>query len=394
MMTRTIVFLSLAASLAAQQNLPEPSKIESPSQFQSGSSPTAPTAPALKATPPVAQPPPKPVVNESLAPREAADAVGEEELKGIIETLRATYVRPAELEEPALSRARLQGLLQRMGNGARIYAGPSQTAAETQPFRAAMLSNDIAYVRVGSLGPDAAANLDTALDSYKKPPGALVLDLRATPPNSDFEQAAEICRRFCPKGRILFSIKRTRANDEEVLTSRMDPRYRGPLVVLVDGDTAGSGEVIAAVLRTHLGAYVIGSQTRGEAAQFEEIALEKGRVLKVAVGEVTLPDATPVFPGGLRPDLVVEVPQEKTDEVLFAAQQEKELAQFVTESERARMNEAALVAGTNPETDAAIEAQRKKASGESAKPPLRDVVLQRAVDYITAVRIVESGARK
>ena len=90
----------------------------------------------------------------------------------------------------------------------------------------------------------------------------------------------------------------------------------------------------------------------------------------------------------------MEVPQEITDEVLFAAQQEKEIAQFVTETERARMNEAALVAGTNPETDAAIEAQRKKAAGESAKPPLRDVVLQRAVDYITAVRIVESGARK
>jgi C-terminal processing protease CtpA/Prc len=152
--------------------------------------------------------------------------------------------------------------------------------------------------------------------------------------------------------------------------------------------------VIAAVLRTHLGAYVIGSQTRGEAAQFEEIALEKGRVLKVAVGEVTLPDATPVFPGGLRPDLVVEVPQEKTDAVLFAAQQETEIGQFVTETERARMNEAALVAGTNPETDAAIEAQRKKAAGESGKPQLRDVALQRAVDYITAVRITESGARK
>ncbi len=388
MMKRIAAFLSLTVSLAAQQNLPEPRPVENPKAIPGD------TIPALKATPPAALPPPKPVAQESMTPQEAADVIGEDELKGIIETLRATYVRPAELEEPALSRARLHGLLQRMGNGARIFSGPSQASAEVQPFRATMLPNDIAYIRIGALGPDAVANLDVTLEAYKKPPGALVLDLRATPPHADFEQAAEVCRRFCPKGRILFSIKRTRANDEEVLTSRMDPLYRGPLVVLVDGDTSGSGEVIAAVLRTHLGAYIIGNQTKGEAAQFEEIALDKGRVLKVAVGEVTLPDATPVFPGGLRPDLVVDVAQEKTDEYLFAAMQEQDLAAFVTEKERARMNEAALVAGTNPETDAAIEAQRNKAAGKLPKPHLRDVALQRAVDYVTAVRITESAGKK
>jgi hypothetical protein len=388
MKTRIAALFALTLPLAAQQTLPEPRPVENPKPIQSDATP------ALKATPPVAQPPPKPVVKESLSPQEAADAMSEDELKGIIETLRATYVRPAELEEPALSRARLHGLLQRMGNGARIYSGPSQASAEMQPFRAAMLPNEIAYIRIGALDPDTAANLDVTLESYKKPPGALVLDLRATPPHSDFELAAEVCRRFCQKGRILFSIKRTRANDEEVLTSRMNPLYRGPLVVLVDSDTSGSGEVIAAVLRTHLGAYVIGNQTKGEAAQFEEIALEKGRVLKVAVGEVTLPDATPVFPGGLRPDLVVDVTQEKTDELLYAAMQEQDLTPFVTEKERARMNEAALVAGTNPETDAAIEAQRNKAAGKLPKPHLRDVALQRAVDYITAVRITESATKK
>ena len=110
-----------------------------------------------------------------------------------------------------------------------------------------------------------------------------MLDLRATPHSTDFEAAAECCRRFSPKGRVLFSIKKPKANDEEILTSREDPKWRGLLVVLVDGDTAGAGEVIAAVLHTHLRAYVIGQQTKGEAAQFEDVPLAGGRVLRVAI---------------------------------------------------------------------------------------------------------------
>jgi hypothetical protein len=218
----------------------------------------------------------------------------------------------------------------------------------------------------------------------------MVLDLRATPHSTDFELAAECCRRFSPKGRVLFSIKKPKANDEELLTSRDAPKWRGLLTVLVDGNTAGAGEVIAAVLHTHLRAYVIGQQTKGEAAQFEEIPLAGGRVLRVAVGEVTLPDATPVFPGGLTPDLTVNVPQEKTDEVLQLAMNGPGVAPLVFDKPRARMNEAALVAGTNPELDEAQEIQKRRANGDAPAKLVRDEALQRALDYITSVRIFEA----
>jgi C-terminal processing protease CtpA/Prc len=165
------------------------------------------------------------------------------------------------------------------------------------------------------------------------------------------------------------------------------------LVVLVDGDTAGAAEVVAAVLRTHLRAYVIGQQTKGEAAQFEDLPLPSGKVLRVAVGEVTLPDNSPVFPGGLRPDLPLAIPQEKTDELLVAALADGVLP-LTTDKERPRMNEAALIAGTNPELDAAQERQKQKERGEQPAPALRDEAVQRALDYITRVRNFEAGRAK
>ncbi len=88
----------------------------------------------------------------------------------------------------------------------------------------------------------------------------------------------EVCRRFVPKGKVLFTVKKPNVKLEEVLTSKDDPEFRGILVVLVDRDTAGAAEVIAAVLRTHVKAMVIGQQTRGEAVEFKDIPLQSGEI--------------------------------------------------------------------------------------------------------------------
>lgn len=365
-----------------------------------GSTSENPAVPVLKATgAAVKEPEAIPVetparagIAKPLGTREAADSLTEEELRQVIDLLRANYIQPGTLSEEGVARAGLQGLLDRLGSGARIYGSVAVTPDAPSPLRSEVLEGSVGYLRFGSLSDLGA--LDSALEQFAlKPPTSLVLDLRATPHSTDFELAAEVCRRFAPKGRILFSVKRPKINDEEILTSREDPRWRGQIVVLVDADTAGAAEVVAAVLRTHLRAYIIGQQTRGEAAQFEDLPLPSGKVLRVAVGEVTLPDNSPVFPGGLRPDLLVPVPQEKTDRILALALTSG-VAQLANDKERPRMNEAALVAGTNPELDAAQERQKLKEKGGAPAPELKDETLQRALDYITTVRIYEAGRVK
>ena len=363
------------AGAQAQQKLPDPVN-------DAGAKPAAPGEsgePAVEKSGDAAAPA-EPVARQ-LSSHEAADALSEDELKQILEILRGNYVNPDALNEVSLARAGMQGLLDRLGAGARIFSAAKKADDRVGLFRSELLEGAVGYLRLGALTAENIAALDAALEGFAaKPPTALVLDLRATPHSTDFELAAECSRRFSPKGRVLFSIKKPKANDEEILTSRENPRWRGLLTLLVDGNTAGAGEVIAAVLHTHLRAYVIGQQTKGEAAQFEEVPLAGGRVLRVAVGEVTLPDATPVFPGGLTPDLTVNVPQEKTDEVLQLAMNGAGVAPLVFDKARARMNEAALVAGTNPELDEVQEIQKRRAVGEAPAKPVRDEVLQRALD--------------
>lgn len=401
---KTVLAAVFVASLAcAQENLPDPAPIGQSEPLPRPVAVTPPPRPAivpeatpkpvLKATPPTPAEVPVPAepILAPLSSKDAADTLSPNDLKLIVDLLRENYIRPDALADDALARAGVQGLLDRLGAGARIFPKRMEQNETASPFRYELLSANVGYVRLGALTFGNLALLDKALhDQTAKPPGAMVLDLRASPPNADFEFAAEVCRRFCPRGRILFSIKRPKANDEEILTSRDDPRWRGLLVVLVDGDTAGTGEVIAAVLRTHLRAYVVGQKTQGEAAQFEELPLAGGKVLRVAIGEVTLPDNSPVFPGGLQSDLVVPLTQDKTDAMLAAGLTDG-ISAVVEENERPRMNEAALVAGTNPELDAVQLQQQRRTRGEQAKIVPRDIVLQRALDYITTISIYEAA---
>jgi hypothetical protein len=62
------------------------------------------------------------------------------------------------------------------------------------------------------------------------------------------------------------------------------------------------------------------------------------------------------------------------------------MAQFVFEAERPHFNEAALLAGTNPDVDVA-EALRRGRGHE--KLPARDPVLQRALDIVTSLEIYQ-----
>jgi hypothetical protein len=61
-------------------------------------------------------------------------------------------------------------------------------------------------------------------------------------------------------------------------------------------------------------------------------------------------------------------------------------APFITDEPRQHLNEAALVAGTNPELDA-YEAQQ---SGQSQPAKPKDPMLQRAVDFLITVNLYKA----
>lgn len=302
-------------------------------------------------------------------------ALDAEQLKQAIATVREKHVEAALLNETEMTRNTLRGLLDGLYPGLDLTDG-KEVATVDAPFRAEVLDGKVGYLRLGSPGVEHLAQLDKALEDFSsKAIGGVVIDLRATPESGDFAWAAQVCERFVPKDKVLFTLSKTSGQQGKIFTSSGASPFPGMIVVLVDAQTAGAGEVIAAVLQAHAHAMLVGGTTSGRAVEFASLDLGGGHYLRYAVAEVEVEGLPPLYPDGIEPDL--DVPQDDHErETILAESLEKGMAGFVFERGRVQMNEAALVAGTDPEIDAV-----------ERNEPLLDRPLQRAVDLVTAIKL-------
>lgn len=314
--------------------------------------------------------------------RELIDGLKDEDVEKALQTFKELFFDGSKVDDKEMKRATLEGLVKRLSPGAAIVSASTKASPRPQtPFLAEILDSHIAYFRLGALTKDTLAQFDAALASFaQKEIDAVILDLRGVWDAGDYETAAEFARRFCAKGKLLFSIQKPSAKQERIFTSNQDPAFQGVIVILTDSETSGAAEALAGTLRLNAGAMIIGSETTGQAVEFAEAPIGGNAVLRVAVAQVILPNSGMIFPDGVKPDVSIALTREERDQ-LFRESKEKGVSQDAFDPERRRMNEASLVANLNPEIETVQAAQRDRGKA----PQLRDTVLQRAVDLVTAI---------
>jgi len=305
------------------------------------------------------------------------------DLQAAISLLKANFTKPDAINETDLSRATLQGLMVRLGHGLMLLPNKSETAtAPNAPFYGEILENHIGYLRAGSLTNANLQAMDKKLIEFSsKKVDALVIDLRSSS-SEDFTAAADFGKRFCPKGKTLFTLRKAGKQDR-AFTSDRDPTYQGLTFILIDGDTGGGAEALAAAVRALNKTLTIGQPTAGRAVEYSDLPLPSGKILRVAISEVAAPDGQSLYPQGVKPDLPVEMSMAEKRQI-FQVSVDKGMGSFVYETERPHLNEAALIAGTNPELDSA---EQRRSRGLEKMP--RDGVLQRAMDLITSLEIFQ-----
>jgi hypothetical protein len=323
---------------------------------------------------------PTPAPHPPASRREIVDSLSKEEVEKAIQAIQKSFLDADAADDEGLRRAALEGLLVRLHPGLLVsQVGTPPDGSDAIPYLSEILDAHIGYVRPGVLDKTALDQFDASLKSIaEKKADALILDLRGVSGVGDFETAAEFARRLAPRGKLLFTLQKPSAKQERIFTSNQDPVFDGLVVVLTDSRTSGASEALAATLRVNAGAMIIGADTAGAAVELESFDLGKEVTLQVAVSQVLLPGAGALFPGGLKPDIAISLPPDVQARI-FQESTEKGVSQFVFETERRRMNEASLVANTNPEIDAATE------RGQTSSAP-KDTILQRAVDLVTAIQ--------
>lgn len=371
------LILSAAALFAQSPSATAPAKPPG-SAAPSPGKPAATASPAASASPVAAKPAATPSAEDLINSLASAD------VQTAITLLKSNFTKPDAINETELSRATLQGLLLRLGHGLMLLPDKAGPPADVPaPFYGEILGGRIGYLRLGTFSPANLQALDKKLsECADKKVDALVIDLRASSGN-DFAAAADFAKRFCPKSKTLFMLRK-QGKQERVFTSDRDPGYQGLIVLLADGDTSGGAEPFAAALRFYDKALVIGQPTAGRAMEYSDLPLPSGKVLRVAVSEAISPDGRSLYPETVKPDLPVEMSMAEKRQI-FQLSMEKGISSFVYEVERPHLNEAALMAGTNPELETGE--QRRLRAQDRQQP--RDGVLQRAVDLVTSLEIYQ-----
>jgi hypothetical protein len=348
-----------------------------------------PAPPPMPPGRPAASARPSPSPSASPTTEDLVNSLGPTDLQAVITLLKTNFTNPDAITDTELNRATVEGLIVRQPRGVMLLSAKENAPAEAPSvFYSEIIGGHIGYVRIGSLSAANLQALDKSLSNFAaRSVNALIVDLRTSQATTDLSLATEFAKRFCPKGKTLFTLRKPSGRQDRIFSSDRDPAFRGLVMVLTDGDTIGAAEAIAAALRFYNKALVIGQTTAGRAAEYSDLSLPSGKILRVAVAEMVSPDGRPLFPEWIKPDLPVEMSMADKRQIVQLSG-EKGMGPFVYEGGRPHMNEAALLAGTNPEVEAAEAAQQRRGRAPE-KPPAHDPVLQRALDVVTSLEVYQ-----
>jgi carboxyl-terminal processing protease len=177
-------------------------------------------------------------------------------------------------------------------------------ATLTAPHILADKIDDVAYLRIPSLGAGSAAELRDKLTQFDKQGlHKLVLDLRdcATGQISEAVSSAQL---FVPSGTISVMSGQT-VSRKEFDAAPDKVVWRAPVEVLISDSTSGAAEVLAAALGDNHRADLVGERTFGTAAEQKLIPLEDGSAVILTVAYYYTPSGKAIIVDGVVPTVQV-----------------------------------------------------------------------------------------
>jgi carboxyl-terminal processing protease len=223
-----------------------------------------------------------------------------------------------------------------------------------QSVRTQELEPGLEYIRIRQFQEQTASDLETALDKYTKDKkiGGLILDLRNNP-GGLLTASVEVAEKFLESGKLVVYTEGRVRNQNMRFSSTAKRVYSDfPIVVLVNQGSASASEIVAGALQDHGRAVVMGTTTFGKGSVQTIIPLSDGSGLRLTTAKYFTPKGRTIHGKGLAPDIVVEAPKPTPGEQPPAPTTGAETAQELLK---------------------------------------RDVQLQRAVDLMKAMKILDKG---
>lgn len=178
----------------------------------------------------------------------------------------------------------------------------------TNPIEAKKLNNNIGYIAVTSFDEETADSFKIKFEELKNQGiKSLIIDLRNNG-GGIVDEALKIADYIVPKGKELL-ITVDKDGKEEIEKSKQDVLIDMPIVILVNGNTASSSEILAGALKDLNEATILGKTTYGKGVIQQFLTLRDGSGLKVTTHEYYTPNRNKINGVGIEPDEVIELPE-------------------------------------------------------------------------------------
>lgn len=180
-----------------------------------------------------------------------------------------------------------------------------------QSVRTHDLGQGIGYLRIRQFQEQTAHDVEAALDRFvKNGTKALVLDLRNNP-GGLLTAAVEVAEKFLEDGKLVVYTEGRVRNQNMRFAAHAKKSYTElPLVVLVNHGSASASEIVAGALQDYGRAILVGTTTFGKGSVQTVIPLSDGSGLRLTTAKYYTPKGRSIHGTGITPDIVVEVPKE------------------------------------------------------------------------------------
>ncbi len=162
----------------------------------------------------------------------------------------------------------------------------------------------VALIRLDQFATGATKAIEDALNGAKSAGAtAVILDLRGNP-GGYVNEAVGVASQFVGDGIVYRSIDVSGA-EKDVPVEPGGLWTQGPLVVLTDGNTASSAEIVTGAIQDAGRGTVVGEKTFGTGTVLGRFDLADGSSLRIGVERWLTRDGRPIWHEGLEPDVKV-----------------------------------------------------------------------------------------
>ena len=256
--------------------------------------------------------------------------------------------------------------------------------------------DNIGYIRLSQFTEQADAGIRDAVKQLRQKAGgkltALILDLRNNP-GGLLDQAVAVSEDFIPQGEIV-STRARHSEDSQRWDAKGDDIINGvPLVVLINGGSASSSEIVSGALQDHHRAVLLGTRSFGKGSVQTVIPLPGNGAMRLTTARYYTPSGRSIQGQGITPD--VKVAESRDPEARFGPEREADL-NHILPNQGGTPNAAPA-----PRTDLppmAKDIPDKPPEGfpkfDAAKPDATDFQLQQAVVLAKAMAAQSSVSAK